>query len=344
MSCADLHRTGEKNRLSDLGLISLIILFLLLLGSCSSNASELADKGYQLKKVVVFSRHNLRAPLVSADSDVARLTNNTWHLWDVPSGNLTPRGEVNEALMGHFFRCYLIDEGFMPENWQPSIGEVVFYANSFQRTITTARFFAGGMMPVANIQVKYLKAIDKSDEVFIRPLAFDTPRFYELGMNFHNNKIPDYLMRAQKGVSTLDKVLNFKNSPYASETGIDAMDPMDLSLRLRGNDNVVRYEGFFVKAYKASDTLIMQYYDEPDDNKADWGAGLTENEWQDIGLLYTLGLGMLVDNPALYLRNTNLLLQEIDAALKDENRKFTFLCGHDTNLVMLLNVLGAGDY
>ncbi|MCR5176760.1 MAG: hypothetical protein K6C05_07890, partial [Anaerovibrio sp.] len=46
----------------------------------------------------------------------------------------------------------------------------------------------------------------------------------------------------------------------------------------------------------------------------------------------------------LYLRNTNLLLQEIDAALKDENRKFTFLCGHDTNLVMLLNVLGAGDY
>ena len=80
---------------------------------------------YQLEQVVVISRHNLRNSLKAGDD----------------SGLLTLRGGEMETLMGQYFEARLRAQGLFPKNAQPFVGEIRFYANSYQRTIATAKYF-----------------------------------------------------------------------------------------------------------------------------------------------------------------------------------------------------------
>jgi glucose-1-phosphatase len=41
--------------------------------------------------------------------------------------------------MGQFLRKWVVSEGLMPENYRPEGEEVLFYANSRQRTFATAK-------------------------------------------------------------------------------------------------------------------------------------------------------------------------------------------------------------
>ena len=56
-----------------------------------------------------------------------------------PSSQLSQRGGVLETEMGQFFRKWVVSAGLLPDNYRPQDGEVLFYANSRQRTFTTAK-------------------------------------------------------------------------------------------------------------------------------------------------------------------------------------------------------------
>lgn len=333
---------GVKFRLIMAGLLWVI---LLVYGIFPAQASELTEKGYSLEQMVVMSRHGVRTPLGGKDSMVSRMTPHSLHVWNIAPGHLTLKGAINETAFGEYFRCYLVDEGFMPENWVPEPGEVSFYTNSFQRTIATAKYFSAGMFPVADIPIEHKLALDKSDPVFIQPIVFDTPRLYELGMDYHEKYLRNNMVQVGEWLASFEKVMDFKNSSYAREKGIDHIPPTDIRFRLRGEDlNKPGFEGMVYDAYKAVDPLIMQYYEEPDDNLADWGEGLTRQDWENIGAMNSTGLAMICGNPAIATRNTHALLKLIDDDLKDENKRFSFICGHDTNIIMLMTVLDTGDY
>ena len=91
---------------------------------------------YELKEVVVMSRHNIRSPLSSGGAAYQRVTPHTWFTWSSPSSQLSLRGGVLETEMGQFFRKWLVGEGLLPDNCRPVDDEVLFYANSRQRTLT----------------------------------------------------------------------------------------------------------------------------------------------------------------------------------------------------------------
>ena len=59
---------------------------------------------YQLKEVVVMSRHNIRSPLTSGGAAYMRVTPHEWFKWSSPSSQLSLRGGVLETEMGQFFR------------------------------------------------------------------------------------------------------------------------------------------------------------------------------------------------------------------------------------------------
>ena len=88
---------------------------------------------YQLKEVVVMSRHNIRSPLTSGGAAHTRVTPHQWFVWTSPSSQLSLRGGVLETEMGQFFRKWLVGEGLLPDNYRPEGSEVLFYANSRQR-------------------------------------------------------------------------------------------------------------------------------------------------------------------------------------------------------------------
>ena len=94
---------------------------------------------YELKEVVVMSRHNIRSPLTSGGAAYMRVTPYDWFKWTSPSSQLSQRGGVLETEMGQFFRKWVVSTGLLPDNYRPEGDEVLFYANSRQRTFTTAK-------------------------------------------------------------------------------------------------------------------------------------------------------------------------------------------------------------
>ena len=62
---------------------------------------------YELKEVVVMSRHNIRSPLTSGGAAYMRVTPHDWFKWTSPSSQLSQRGGVLETEMGQFFRKWV---------------------------------------------------------------------------------------------------------------------------------------------------------------------------------------------------------------------------------------------
>ena len=110
---------------------------------------------YTLEQVVILSRHNLRAPLSSNGSVPQELTPHTWTPWTAKSSELTIKGGIEETNMGQYFRKWLDQEGLIPENSIPGEGEIRFNARDKQRCRATARYFAAGMLPLADVTVEY---------------------------------------------------------------------------------------------------------------------------------------------------------------------------------------------
>ena len=161
--------------------IILLAAALMLLASCSprlapgSASSEgtafmprpegFADR-YAREEMVILSRHNIRSPLSGPGSVLSRITPHEWFDWSSAPGELSLRGGALEMEMGQFFREWLVGEGFFVKNGVPEEGSVRFYANSIQRTRATARAFAAGMFPMADIDVEQHTPMGTMDPVF----------------------------------------------------------------------------------------------------------------------------------------------------------------------------------
>ncbi|MBR1448476.1 MAG: glucose-1-phosphatase, partial [Prevotella sp.] len=127
---------------------------------------------YELKEVVVMSRHNIRSPL-SSGAAYQRVTPHEWFKWSSPGSQLSLRGGVLETEMGQFFRKWVVGEGLLPDNYRPAGDEVLFYANLRQRTFATAKYFSAGFLPFANVEITHKYEEDKMDPVF-------TPQFTKM--------------------------------------------------------------------------------------------------------------------------------------------------------------------
>ena len=90
---------------------SLLSLFMVVLltvgGSATLRADETSTDGYQLKEVVVLSRHNIRAPLSTKGSVLDSATPHTWYEWSSNASELSLRGGLLETAMGQYFRKWL---------------------------------------------------------------------------------------------------------------------------------------------------------------------------------------------------------------------------------------------
>ena len=123
-------------------------------------------------------------------------------------------GAVVLVEMGQFFREWLVGEGFFAKNGVPEAGTVRFYANSIQRTRATARAFAAGMFPMADIDVEQHTPLGTMDPVF-------NPQITRVSEGFLAKAYaeidamggPDGPLKAK--YAFLEKVLDIKSSPAA---------------------------------------------------------------------------------------------------------------------------------
>ena len=303
---------------------------------------------YALKQVVVLSRHNIRSPLSGRPSALQRITPHEWFEWSSAPSELSLRGGALETIMGQYFRKWLVSEGLMQENEIPAEGTMRFYANSKQRTIATTQYFSSGMLPVANVSIEHHCEINKMDPVFNPQITDDNEDFKALAQQ------QIAAMGGEKGLvgigekmaenyKLLEQVLDMGQSVACLEGDTCHFSTDDAHVYLIKNHEP-GMGGSLRLACQAADALVLQYYEEPDDLKAAFGHTLSWEDWVNISAIKDWYGDVLFTSPAVAQQVASPLIKTMMEELQTDGRKFTFLCGHDSNIGSVLAAMDVEDY
>ena len=382
------YNENKTKTLQKASLLTLCLLSSLLVTACGSanNAYEkeaysnfTVDKEkYQLDKVIVISRHNIRSPLTDGEPGsgcLSELTNHEWFKWTSAPSELSLKGAQLETQFAQYFHSYLVDNNFIIENPTTKDVENSFYfrSNSMQRTIATAKYFSSALLPNANVSV-HSESIDATNEdkdeiknYHMEDLFLPGYTFYsDSYVNKFNEEINEYIKPLAKSLDDnyklLESVLDYKNS-IESKTKLTTFSVDDVVAvfpskeNIEGKDNGKKENTFkshtsLKVGNTAVDALKLQYYEEEDENKASFGKKLTYEDWVKIGEIGDVYSKALFTLPSFAPHLAHPLLNEInnqllgidDQDIKRSEHKFAFYCGHDSNIASVLAALGAKGY
>ena len=310
--------------------------------------SEAFKNQYKLKEVVILSRHNIRSSLSVNGSVLQKMTPHQWIKWSAAPSELTLRGGALETIMGQFFRKWTVNEGLFTENVVPTVDEVNFYANSMQRTIATAQYFSSGFMPVANLHINHRFTPSKMDPVFFPALtksseAFKAQALKEIAAMGGKKGIVGINEGLKDSYQLIEKVLDLKHSPACQSGEVCAFDDYNTQLKLEKGDEP-NMKGSLKFANSASDALILQYYEDTDPVQAAFGQKLTNADWEKIAKVKDVYGDVLFTAPIVAVNVAHPLLVYMKDELNAKNRKFTFLCGHDSNIASVNAALEVEEY
>ena len=289
---------------------------------------------YQLKEVVVMSRHNIRSPLTSGGAAYTRVTPYTWFQWSSPGSQLSLRGGVLETAMGQFFRKWVVSESLLPDNCRPEDDEVLFYANSRQRTFATAKYFSAGFLPYANVEITHKLMEDKMDPVF-------TPQFTKMNNAYRQQVIAEmnamhggpqaWMASVQPTLTMMEQVIDMANSPAAlNDTTHFWYDDTTFKIE-KGSEP--KMTGGYTLANSVADALVLQCYES--ESMTAFGHELSEEQWRAICGIKEVYDGLLFTAHSAAVNLAYPLVSRIHEELHHDGRKFMFLCGHDSNLASI---------
>ena len=329
--------------------INITLLFLCpLLAMAQLQRSDAFKEQYKLKEVVILSRHNIRSSLSVNGSMLQKMTPHEWIKWSAAPSELTLRGGALETIMGQFFRKWTVDEGLFTENAVPTVDEVNFYANSMQRTIATAQYFSSGFMPIANLHINHRFTPSKMDPVFFPALtksseAFKAQALKEIAAMGGKKGIVGINEGLKDSYQLIERVLDLKNSPACKSDEVCAFNDYNTQLKLEKGDEP-NMKGSLKFANSASDALILQYYEDTDPVQAAFGQKLSNDEWEKIAKVKDVYGDVLFTAPIVAVNVAHPLLVYMKDELNAKNRKFTFLCGHDSNIASVNAALEVEEY
>ena len=289
---------------------------------------------YELKEVVVMSRHNIRSPLSSGGAAYQRVTPHEWFKWSSPGSQLSLRGGVLETEMGQFFRKWVVDAGLLPDNYRPAGDEVLFYANSRQRTFATAKYFSAGFLPFANVEITHKYEEDKMDPVF-------TPQFTKMNDVYRQQVLGEmqtmhggpqaWMASVQPTLTLMEQVLDMANAPAAANDTTHFWYD-DVQFKIEKGDEP-KMTGGYTLANSVADAMVLQYYESEDFSA--FGHALTMEQWRAICAVKEVYDGLLFTTHSAAVNLAYPLVSRIREELQRTDRKFTFLCGHDSNLASI---------
>ena len=286
------------------------------------------------------SRHNIRSPISSGSAAYQRVTPHTWFAWSSPNSQLSLRGGVLETEMGQFFRKWVVEEGLLPDNYRPEGDEVLFYANSRQRTFATAKYFSAGFLPFANVEITHKYDEDKMDPVF-------TPQFTKMNDTYRQQVLaemqamhggPEAWMAAQqKTIDLMEEVLDMAHSPAALQGDTTHFWYDDTQFKIEKGDEP-KMTGGYTLVNSVADALVLQCYES--ESFAPFGNELSMEQWRDICAVKEVYDGLLFTTHSAAVNLAYPLVSRIREELNNSDRKFMFLCGHDSNLASIGAALG----
>ncbi|POW57562.1 bifunctional glucose-1-phosphatase/inositol phosphatase [Candidatus Pantoea alvi] len=308
-------------------------------------AAQAAEGDMQLQQVLMFSRHNLRAPLADNGSVLEQSTKKSWPQWSVPGGQLTTKGGVLEVYMGNYTRQWLAQQGLVQNGSCPDSSNVFVYANSLQRTVATAQFFVNGAFPGCDIAVTHQDAMGSMDPVFNPVITDDSEEFNKkalAAMTAENEKLA-----LKPALQQLDKIVDYKSAPACNNK-----KQCDLS----SGDNVFSAEngkepnvsGPLKVGNSLMDAFTLQYYEGFPLEQVAWGQIKTPEQWKALSAIKNGYQDALFTSPEVAREVAAPLVDYIRSQLVDQDKanapKITLMVGHDSNIASLLSALQVKPY
>lgn len=325
-----------------------LLLFIPSLSKAQTAKSDKFKEKYELKEVVVMSRHNIRAPLSGGNSILGRATTHKWTDWTANSSELTSKGGVLETMMGQYFRKWLESENLFKDGYCPNVDEVNIYSNSMQRTIATAEYFQAGFLPICNRNFYHRFTPSKMDPIFFPRLTKVSEEFKQQAVKEINqmggaNGLVGWTESLKPSFETLMRVLDMKNSPACKVDNICELTDYNTQLTFVLGDEP-NLSGSLKLATQIADALILQYFEVADEKEAAFGNTLTTQDWESISKIKDVYGDVLFSAPIVAANVAHPLLVYINDELNAKSRKFTFLVGHDSNISSITSALGVEEY
>lgn len=328
--------------------LGLLILFFF---SFQLHAKE--DTGMKLERVVIVSRHGVRAP-TKFTPQMREVTPFQWPQWDVPLGWLTPRGGQLIAALGHYQRLRLIETGLLENKTCPDTGRVAVIADTNQRTRKTGEAFLAGLAPECHLPVHYQHEKSTSDPLF-NPIktgkcTFNTSAVKEAILTKAGGNIEQYTQRYQPAFQALERVLNFPDSAKCKSAGENHVCSLtnDIPTKLNIKPDNVSLPGAWGLSSTLTEIFLLQQAQGMTD--VAWGRIAGDKEWQSLLSLHNAQFDLLQRTPEVARSRATPLLDLIRTALitngSDQNHygitlpvSLLFIAGHDTNLANLSGAL-----
>ena len=332
---------------------SVSLIFAVIISASSTFAqlqrSDAFHEKYKLSEAVIFSRHNIRAPLATPGSFVSQVTPYQWYDFGVGRSELTMKGGILETTNGQFFHQWVVSEGLFPENAEPTDDELYVLANSKQRTISTARHFAASFMPMKTVTVHHDGNIGDMDATFSLNLNSDITEAQwqqikaEYDSAYSDQKIQQFCQSLKPTFDLLEDVLDVKNSEIYKAGTFTGFNNYNSTISY-GVGTEPAMTASLNDAGDVVDALVLQYYQEPDLQKVAFGKTLTNEQWHDLAAIIHHRDAIRFSSPFVQRYVSKNLRHLIAAELQKEGRKFTFICGHDTNILNILSALKVKSY
>ena len=179
---------------------------------------------------------------------------------------------------------------------------------------------------------------DKMDPVFNPQITKISDGFIAKAQSEIQSKFGDLNAGIAKEYALMENVIDIKNSPAYPDTSSFSQFPSSVSFSLNAEPSM---SGGLKMACTVSDALSLQYYEEPDLNKAAFGHTLTFDDWVSLTSIKEWYQEVLFSAPSVAVNVAHPLLQVILDEIQNEKRIFTFLCGHDSNVGSVLAALKA---
>lgn len=292
--------------------------------------------------MVVLSRHNIRTPLVGKGSVLSRVTDPSyqWFPWEDPASHLTVKGTRLESQMGRFFREWLTKKDFT-SRYAADNGSFRFYANAKQRCQLTGRTFADAVFPGANPVVEMKVAYDTMDPVFTPKITKLPEGFAQKAQQEISARMGDLNQGIAAQYAVIENLIGIQRSAAYPDTTSFGQFPSSVSFKL---DAEPIMNGGLKMACTVSDALVLQYYEEPDVQKAAFGHAMQDQDWVQVALVKEWYGDALFTAPSVAVNVAHPLLQTMLSELRQKGRVFSFLCGHDSNIGSVLAALGTAEY
>lgn len=337
------------------------------MASATSDMSEMT-----LEKVVILSRHGVRAP-TKMPPLLYQVTPEQWPAWPVPLGDITPRGEHLITLMGRYYRDYWREQGLLSTATTasstasaaetdstkgcPAPADIYVWADVDERTRKTGEAFLQGLAPNCGLSIHHQSDLRKKDPLFhiqsdsTCKMDPDTAlAAVQMQVGIPLGKINQAHAPA---LALMDKVLRFEDSAYCQ---LNAPQSGVCTLAATMPEKVTIGDGVKIQQHGAlslSSTLAEMFLLQQAQGMAapGWGRIHTEAQWNKLLSLHNAAFNLAFRTPYIAAHQGSALLQTITAALNDTagadslgspaaKARIVFLAGHDTNLANLSGLMG----